>query len=72
MSNVAPILKALTKQARVNSQLISAMGVLAKSTNLGPEFDKFFEALLAAHDNNKEFIELLGTEVDKMNEGTNV
>lgn len=72
MSNLAPILKALVMQARVNSQLIFSLGMVAKSSNLGPEFDKFFESLNAAHDNNKELVKILDNTIDKLMEESNV
>jgi hypothetical protein len=70
MSNLAPILRALVMQARVNSQLIFSLGMLAKSSNLGPEFDKLLETLTEAHVNNKELVEILDNAIDKMIEAS--
>jgi hypothetical protein len=72
MSNLAPILRALVMQARVNSQLIFSLGMLAKSSNLGPEFDKLLETLNETHDNNKELVKILDNAIDKMVEASDV
>jgi hypothetical protein len=71
MSNLTPILKALVMQARFNSQLIISLGLLSKSLDLGPEYDKFSETVTAAYDNNKELIDILDNMIDKMLEKSN-
>jgi len=68
MSTESQILKMLIHQARVNSHIIGALGVLAKNGKLGDDTQKFIESVDGVVSNNSEFIETLRVLIDKLHD----
>jgi 6,7-dimethyl-8-ribityllumazine synthase len=66
MSVQGRTLKVLVAQARFNSQIITALGILAKNSAMGGDKDRFIEALQAAADQSSAFVDALNAAVDGM------